>query len=311
MTATMLVAPESVAARSEEWLAARRTGISASDIAALLGLSPWQSPFSLYWAKVNGWEQDENPDMRTGRVLEPAIADWWWEQASAEGSCVTTGLWMHATHDWMLATPDRIWQLDGAPVAVVECKWVAYSWDGWGEAGTGDVPVHYRAQVLWQMDVVGVDTGYVAALGPDGFRSYLVRRDERDLRIMREAGRRFHERLVAGDPPPLDDAHTATLRTLKRLHPSVSDVDVQVTRDLAEGYRRARAMRDRAVSLVDRYEIRIREEIGDGRRAMYGKQLVASRSVFDQWGDMAELDSLDDDRAVVDRLNPGRAAIYV
>ena len=60
---TMVVpadAPEAV------WLAARREGIGASEISAVLGISPWESPFSLFWRKVNAWEIDDafsvNPD---------------------------------------------------------------------------------------------------------------------------------------------------------------------------------------------------------------------------------------------------------
>lgn len=333
MAAVMLVGPDEVAARSPEWLAARRLGVSASDIAAVLGLSPWQSPFSLYWSKVNGWEADENPDMYTGRMVEPAVASWFAHE-HAELMVRPGGFYASSVRPWQLVTPDRLLYVpcigcdgtgrdkfvgmpicpdcDGCgvkhgtePVAVLECKWVAYSWDGWGEPGTDDVPIYYRTQVLQAIDVMGVDEGHLAALGPDGFRSYLIHRDEKDLRVMREAGRRFHERLLAGEPPPLDDAHTATLRTLKRLHPSIDpDVDdAQVDVDLAEGYRRARAARARAESLVDRYEIRLREAIGDGRRAMCNNRLVASRSVYDvkpHWRD----------GHTVDRLNPGRAVSY-
>jgi hypothetical protein len=62
---------------------------------------------------------------------------------------------------------------------------------------------------------------------------------------------------------------------------------------------------------VDRYEARIREAIGDGRRAECNGKLVASRSVYDQSGDTAELSALDGDWPTVNRLNPGRSASYV
>ena len=44
-----------------EWLRWRRSGIGASDIAALLGISPWASPFSV-WADKLGLLPDEELD---------------------------------------------------------------------------------------------------------------------------------------------------------------------------------------------------------------------------------------------------------
>src|SRR5262245_52949583 len=57
------------------WLEARRKGIGASEIAAVLGISPWESPFSLYWRKVNGWDYEPSSEMEWGTRLEPVIAE--------------------------------------------------------------------------------------------------------------------------------------------------------------------------------------------------------------------------------------------
>jgi putative phage-type endonuclease len=329
VTAVLLT---SAGADRGEWLAARRAGIGASEIAAILGLSPWESPFSLYWRKVNGWEADETDEMRDGTRLEPVVAEWFADECDPHQNLavVRAGLYAHPDRPWQLATPDRLVHLRcpcdipfggcndcwgsfesavGDPLAVAECKYVAYSWNGWGEPETNQIPVHYRCQVLWQCDVLNVETWYLAALGPGGFRCYTGRRDDADLRVMRAAGQQFMDRLAAGTPPDID-SHTATGAALRRLHPSVADYDVDVPVTLAEGYRRARALRTRAESVVDRYEHRIRAAIGDGRRAMCGGRLVASRSVYDQHTDMAEADALDTDWPTVNRLNPGRAASY-
>jgi putative phage-type endonuclease len=295
------------------WHAARRRGVSASEIAAVLGLSPYESPFSLYWRKRNGWQTDDNEFMSAGRLLEEPIAQWWQTEHGDPAYLTTThaGLYAHPDRPWQMASPDRlIIDIWGKDVALLECKWVAYSWDGWGEDGTSDVPVHYRAQCLWQMDVMGVDTVYVAALGPGGFRAFTVRRDEKDLKAMRAAGARFWEDLRAGRAPDVDGS-MATLDTLKRLHPDVGTEPLEVSVELAETYRRARALRKRADQLADSCEARLRALLGsDYGRAVVGKKLVASRSVYAQPGDMAELDSLDTDHPVVDRLTPGRATTY-
>lgn len=314
----------------DDWLAARSAGIGASEIAAVLGISPWDSPFSLYWKKREGWATADNEDMEAGRRMEAAICDWAADVIDPNESLavVPAGLYGSSERPWQLATPDRLVHeicpsCEGSPfpscgacrntglgllLAVLETKH-PYSWDGFGEDGTDDIPVYYRSQLLWQMDVMEVGEGYLAAYCGHQLRVYHLRRDDRDLAVMRTAGAGFWRRIQDGDAPGVDE-HAATLATLRQLHPTVQDLDVQVPLELAEGYRRARALRARAEAVVDRYEARIRAAIGDGRRAMYGKQLVASRSVYEQSGDSAELAAIDDDWPVVNRLNPGRAASY-
>lgn len=312
------------------WLAARRAGIGASEIAAVLGLSPYDSPFSLYWKKVNGWETEDNEDMEAGRRLETAIADWAADRIDPNENLVVhpAGLYGSAERPWQLATPDRLIcdpQLHDDPfpddptyehehptcnvLAVLECK-APYSWDGFGEDGTDEIPVYFRCQLLQQMDVLDVAEGYLAAYCNHQLRVYRLRADAKDQAVMRTAGAAFWQRVIDGDAPGVDE-HSATASTLRRLHPSVEDIDVDIPVDLAEGYRRARALRARIEKTVDRYEALLRDRIGDGRRAMCNGKLVASRSVYDQSGDTAELGALDGDWPTVNRLNPGRSASYL
>lgn len=342
MTAVELL-PPGTGPHDERWHELRRQGVTASEIAAVMGLSKWASPFSLFWQKTYAWTTDDNAHMSAGRHLEAAIADWWMaEHDPLENLTMRpAGLYAHGDRPWQLATPDRLLYIPcaecdgtgrdgtascydcfgsrpgtvGYPVALLEVKWVAsVTWDGWGEPGTDEIPVYYRAQVLWQADVLGVSTVYIAALGPGGFRSYVVHVDERadgDLRMMRGAGLEFMQRLEARNAPDLD-GHDATLSTLSRLHPDVGDGDVQVPLELAERYRQARADRDEAKTRVAECEAQIRAALGsEFSRAMCGKKLVASRSVFERRSDDEhELMAIDDAWPTTDRLNPGRASSY-
>jgi putative phage-type endonuclease len=332
-----LLTPKQATPDNPQWHKLRREGVSASEIAAVVGISPWESPFSLYWSKVNDWHQAENAYMSAGKRAESVIADWYADE-HPEVVVRRSGLYANAERPWQLATPDRLvyrlcstcggsallGELDGdglgfCPscadgtgdlVVLLECKYEVYSWDGWGEDGTDDIPVHYRAQALWQLDVMGVDEVHVAAWHGADFRCYRVRRDEKDLRIMRAAAQRFLDQLAAGEPPDIN-SHTATVGALKRIHPSIEDRDIEVTAEFAEGYRRARQLARRTENVLDRYEARARELLGNGRRLVCNGHLVCSRSIYDQSGSMVELDSLDADPPTVDRLNPGRATSYL
>jgi putative phage-type endonuclease len=339
-----LLPPGEAVHGNDRWYELRRQGITASEIAVVLGISPYDSPFSLYWSKVNGWRWDGNVYADTGRYLEDAIADWWTGE-HGEALNLTdglAGLYANSERPFQLATPDRLLYLpcdacggrggfgldpcsDCMTVgykpddlaALLECKWLAYSWDGWGEPGTDDIPTHYRAQCLWQLDVLGVDEVHIAALGPGGFRAYgPIVRDEDDLAVMRKAGEEFARRLAEQDPPPLD-GHSGTLAALKRLHPSVGEGAVEVPGDLSIRYREARHARQFAEACIAKAEAEIRAALGSTyARATYAGHLVASRSVFEQERiDVARLRAEQPDiaaayttKTTVDRLNPGRVS---
>jgi putative phage-type endonuclease len=311
--------PASVA--EDVWLKARREGVGASEIAAVLGISPWESPFSLHWRKRMGWEIGDKPEMEVGRRLEPACADWFADN-HPEHTVVAAGLFSNPEIPWQLATPDRILicneccgtgsTLDtggvrecgrcwGLGAHLLECK-VAYSWDEWGEPGTDDIPVHYRAQAMQQMDVLGLRRVRFAVFSSMQFREYSVDFDAADAYVMRIAGAKFMRGLMSGEAPDVDQ-HTATAKTLRALHPSVVDADVEVSVEFAEGYRRARWLKVRAEKTLARWENRVRDAIGDNRRAKCNGQLVASRSVFERNGENGV--------TTINRLNPGRATSYV
>lgn len=313
MTAVELLPAAEAVPSNPAWHKLRAEGVSASEIAAVLGISPWDSPFSLYWQKLNGWQSDENPEMAAGKRAESVIADWYADVADPIENLRLdrAGLYASAERPWQLATPDRLiygFGDDGMPtyetneflVALLECKYVIGGWDGWGEPWTDQVPVHYRAQCLWQLDVMGVDEVHLAAWHGADLRVYQIMRDEGDLRIMRAAGKQFHDRLLAGDPPDVD-SHTATIRTLRALHPDLEDRDQDITAGTADGYRRARAVKARAAAMCDRFEARLRAEMGSARRGVHDGRTVASRSIF------TVAESV---RAAytVDRLNPARGS---
>lgn len=273
MSYTELLTPD--ADRTATWYERRRQGITASEVAAILGLSPYESAWSL-WHRKKGLVSSEldNDAMKWGRRLEDLIADEFDEQHPYL-HVLRFGLVAQKRDRWKLATPDRgLWEttlgVSEHPVGVLECK-TTDSWDGWGDDGSDDIPVYYRCQVLWQMHVVGVDCAFVAALsrGKD-YREYVVTMDDdakADLAVMVERAEQFRASL-SGDEPPDIDEHPATTRTLRALHPDVLDVDVPVPAELAETYREARRTVALAQADLDGATNELLHMIGDGRRAV-------------------------------------------
>lgn len=281
MNATLVVPAN---APRDVWLAARRPGIGASEIAAVMGISPYDSPFSLWWRKHMGWDADVNEEMDAGRRLEPAIANWF-ADAHPDVNVRKTGLWRNDTRPFQLATPDRMLMPPGraglkACTALLECK-AAYSWDGWGDEGTDDIPVHYRAQCLWQMDTLGVDLVHVAAFAGLEFRAFQVRRDEKDLVMMREAARRFMASLAEGEPPDVDE-HSATMPILRRINAAIEDRKQEIPSPVALGWLRAKRFKDLATSVEKRYSAQMRAHLGTAKTATHDGRTIAARSTDDK-----------------------------
>lgn len=207
--------------------------MSASKVSAVLGLSPWESPFSL-WHRMAGnipWEDDDQDQLKRGHYLEPGIRQWFRDQRPRL-QVERTGTWVHNDRDWQIASPDGIAIArsitdPGRPVAVVECKTANNDWE-WGEALTDQVPPYYRAQAMWQMDTVGLPTCHVAVLTSFmDFREYVVEYDAEEAAFIRDAARTFLDSLATGVAPSLDD-HGSTYQAVRQLHPGIDPVEVEL-----------------------------------------------------------------------------------
>lgn len=220
MTEPVLVLPRAAYRRNRaRWLAARRQGIGGSDAAAVLGLSPWESPLSLWVDKTRPAGDDQRTEaMRWGTVLEDAIArEMAKEYGIRLGPC--PGLLAHPHRPWQLATVDRyVVDRTRRPTAVVEVKTAnAFAAGEW--AAGGPPPNHVVIQVQHQLDVTGLDVGYVAALvGGNQPRWWALERDEELLGMLRRAEERFWTDHILTGVPPAPTGHDADGAALAALY---------------------------------------------------------------------------------------------
>lgn len=177
----------------EEWLNARRSGIGGSDVAAILGLSPWRTPVDVYLDKTGQAEHTpENEAMHWGTVLEDVVAR---HYAEANGRKVQriNKIIRHPERDWMLANIDRAIVAPGSRArfdagvlrgadGLLEVKTTsAYKAEDWrGD----DLPLYYTAQVIWYMAITGMPWSDVAVL--IGGNHYQQRRVEFDSAVATE-----------------------------------------------------------------------------------------------------------------------------
>lgn len=270
MPAELVMSQSAIDNHPNVWKSARQLGISASQVAALLGIAnpEYGSPYELYVEKVTGQDMRGDSDaMARGRHLEPYVverfADHRPELHIAEG-----GLYRNTERRWQMATFDRLafdtdrggWLgpiTDPSTVYPVQIKTSAltprYSDPGpdeWGEPGTDQIPAPYRAQCLAEMDTWGAELVIVPVLFMLSWKVevYYLKRDrdaEGDIRLIREECEAFMQRIADQDPPPVDWT-PATARALRTINPIVPGTRARIPRELADRYKAARLARDRA-----------------------------------------------------------------
>lgn len=210
-----------------EWLAWRRGGLGGSDIAALLGLSNYGSPWSLFVDKCGLLPDDESTQrQRIGTRMESVLAAEFHDM---------TGLCVVGVQTWCVMPGRSHFRctVDGfaaehtdsdAPVndlaAMLGC--VQMKTDGrfgWPEGP----PANIRAQCVWEMGVTGLPHCWLVVMFA-GFRIEVFEIDwdadaQADWALMAERAETFWtEHVVPGIPPPLDDSD-ATTAALRQVYP--------------------------------------------------------------------------------------------
>lgn len=259
---------------SDEWLKV----VSASKVPAILGISPWESPFSL-WHRMHGDVGNESGSAATtrGQYVEAAILSWFADQQGVEllPSATFKGTEAHA--DWV-ATPDA-WYMDGEQPVGVEAKSQAYT-DGWGEEGTAEIPPYYLAQVAWQMIVCGFRTVQVPVLFglPFEFRLYTVTWEDvkADVPLIVDAVEAFQQSLRDGTPPPIDGA-TSTYQVIRELHPDIDGETVEVPREVAIDFSYSKQRLDYASEDHQQAKSALANHMGTAQYATYDGCRIARR----------------------------------
>lgn len=192
-----------VALHRAQWLEARKGRISATKIATVLGMNPYQSPLAL-WCQETRKVQDDyagNAYTRLGSLLEPFVMDL---LAGEIGHPVVAAdaLYQHQTVDLAIASPDALVEMPGGALQLAELKTanarMAYAWED------GAVPDRYALQLQWQMGVTGVHEGYIACMiggDPTDLPHPLLEFDQELWELMLGAATRFVECVVRDVPP--------------------------------------------------------------------------------------------------------------
>ena len=142
------------------WLDARRSGLGASDAAAILGLNPYRSAMEVYAEKsgLYGVDDDSSPSeqARWGKILESHLLD---DFRKVTGRPVVRDgrLLRSRRHPWQLCTLDaRQRRPDVSSRGLLEAKSTRFEWD--------ELPEDVYSQIQHQFSVTGFTWGNVIVL---------------------------------------------------------------------------------------------------------------------------------------------------
>lgn len=198
----------------DEWLATRKSGIGGSDVAAILGMSPWRSPLDVWLDKTGRSEPEpENDAMYWGTRLEALVADRYCEQTGNEVRRVNA-LLRSKEYPMLIGNIDRAVCPEKGKLPVVkgefrtpkilECKTARTKNEDWGDNGTDQVPNYYLTQVLHYLGLTGCETCDIACLFLDSrkFGVYTVQADKELIGKINERLADWWDKFVVKDVQP-------------------------------------------------------------------------------------------------------------
>ena len=272
--------------RSEQ-LEFKKGKIGASQVAAALGLSPFQTPANLAMELLGRVKPpEENEAMRTGNIMEPAIAQLYMDREEMiihpwEDTCV------HPHFDWLIAHPDYFYNDENEikPICLIEIKNVGarqrFRWED-------GVPVHVVAQCVLQSLLTGINrVEVVAYFGGNDLEIYPLKITAKQQEsLMTKVSLYWFDWIEKNMIPPVCDRD---IELIKILYSSADNVTELTATDAAmediEDYRTFKKQRNEIDRSVGTLEAKIRLMMGgasllknpDGTHEFTYKQARKSR----------------------------------
>lgn len=140
------------------WRLWRRSGVGGSDVASILGISPFADATreALLREKVTGVERETNFSMRRGTRLEPLARELYARRAGCTATPVCVE---HPEAPWIRVSLDGLCRTH--PKVAGERPWVAEikcpAWHVHDDALQGVVRDYYLVQCQWQLFCCGLD----------------------------------------------------------------------------------------------------------------------------------------------------------
>lgn len=150
----------------DAWLQLRQGGIGSSEVATIVGLNPFETPYQL-WRRKKGLDeaQPENFLMKLGHYLEDCVSRLWADETGHEliAGSEAEFIMQSEEHPFLRVSPDRLYYVNGEPhedmyKGILECKTTQM------RINPDELPKHWFCQLQYQLGIAGLRHGALAWL---------------------------------------------------------------------------------------------------------------------------------------------------
>lgn len=262
----------------EEWLSYRQSGIGSSEVATILGLNPWETPYQL-WRRKKGLDtgKEETFAMKAGHYLEDAVSMFWHDETGRDIIKRSAIDWIIVNPDkpYMRVSPDRTYWLSdsrkSSDKGILECKTTQMRID------EDDLPKHWFCQVQYQLGVAELTQGSLAWLcsGREfGYKDIALVPDF--FAWIEEEVTKFWVDNIQGNVEP--DAQSVADVLLKYNRHTDGKV-IEISDDIFTACNDLKALKERIAELDEQkseLEEKIKLGFGDAEAISYGGQTIAT-----------------------------------
>lgn len=261
-----------------EWLQSRTKGIGGSDVAAVLGMSPWRSPYTV-WADKTGRTKitdQGNEFTHWGTIMEPILAK---EFQAQTGKKVyrQNKTFYDPERPFLRADIDR--DVAGEPGFLEIKTAMEYKSSEWAD---DQVPVPYQLQVQHYMYVLNRPYVYFAYLiGGHRFGYKRVDRDQEAIDTVEPLLIDWWNKYVVADVPPDVDGSPSTTDTLRALYPEDTGEIVELDSafdTLLTNRENLKANEKETATAVAEIDNKLRRAIGEATAGETAKYLITNKT---------------------------------
>lgn len=208
---------------SAEWHELRNEpgAIGGSEIGTIAGWNKWESAITLFYKKTGKIASDITPShrMRMGSKFEAPILEIFAED-HPELEVFTTGTWAANDQPLNRANPDGVYRDANGELGLIEIKFIGDN--------IYEIPLSYRAQMIWYMGVLGIKRGYLVACAGSNYVEFPLEFDQFEFDVLCQLADQFRA-CVEADQQPDWDGSNSTYETMRAIHPDIEpDAEVEL-----------------------------------------------------------------------------------
>ena len=207
----------------EEWKNLRHKYVGGSDAAAIVGLNPFSSAYSLWAEKTDRVPPFEgNLTTEVGTYLEDFVAKKFEEETGKKVRRENHSI-LNDKYPWAIANVDRVLVGEDAGLEIKTTSELNMK-----SFKNGEYPSQYYAQCVHYLAMTGKQRWYLAVLiGNKEFKRFTIERDEDEIAALMAAEEEFWEH-VKDNTPPEADGHKSTTETIKTVFAQSNDEEVSL-----------------------------------------------------------------------------------